>query len=239
MKIVVNSFSDRGPARALNQDCVVTREPLFTVIDGLGGHQAGEIAANTVGELLSEWQDFPQSEAEVVRWLQDRLRQVNADLIAKGRANPQYTNMGATLAGALVLEGACAVFHVGDARAYLYDGNESRLQRLTVDDKEIMARIGAGELTEEEAKQQPEWSRMTQAMGATAHIEPHIRTVRIASGDLLLLCTDGISNFVSDAAMQDIFTRCKLPSMMLQSLKQAALEAETDDNLSAILIKVL
>ena len=239
MKTMVNSFSEKGPVRPLNQDCVLTREPLFAVIDGLGGHRAGEIASNTLGELLSKWTDFPQSESEAVPWLEERLKQTNAELIAKARANRQYTNMGATLAGVLLVEEACAVFHVGDARAYRFRGREGRLERLTVDDKEIMTRIGAGELSEEEAKQQPEWSRMTQAMGATARIEPHIRMVEVAHGDLLLLCTDGISTFVPDATMQTLFAQYRLPSMILQSLRQAALDADTDDNLSAILIKVL
>lgn len=239
MKTIYNSFSEKGPARTLNQDCVVTREPLFAVIDGLGGHQAGEIAANTLGEFLGEWDGFPQTGAEAVPWLTEHLKDANAELIAKGRANPQYANMGATLAGVLLLETSCVVFHVGDARAYRYRESECRLERLTVDDKEIMARISSGELSEEEAKQQPEWSRMTQAMGATARIEPRVRAVELVPGDLLLLCTDGISTFVPDASIQEILTRYRLPSMILESLKQAALDAGTDDNLSAILIKVL
>ena len=239
MKIMHNSFSEKGPAPLLNQDCVVTREPVFAVIDGLGGHQAGEIAANTLGEFLGGWEDFPRTETEAIPWLTEHLKRMNTELIAKARASQQYRNMGATLAGVLLLEESCVVFHVGDARAYRYRGSERRLERLTVDDKQIMARICAGELSEEEAKQQPEWSRMTQAMGATARIEPHVRILEVARDDLLLLCTDGISTFVPDATMQGILARYRLPSMTLQSLKQAALDAETDDNLSAILIKVL
>lgn len=194
------SITDRGLTRTMNQDCYRNyfhhRFSLLLVADGMGGHQAGEVASrmavDVACEYIMEHRDRPDTE----RLLREAVEEANRQIYAKSQSDPKLYRMGTTLVVVLVENAHALIAHVGDSRAYLL--REGELRQLTRDHSVVWDLVESGVLTEEEASVHPERNTLTRAVGTDADVAVDINSLALETEDCLLLCTDGLTKMVPD-----------------------------------------
>jgi protein phosphatase len=223
--------SDTGRVRSGNEDALLLAPPLFAVADGLGGHQAGEVASRiAVDTLLAEAPRKADSKA-----LGRAARAANRAVIDAAAQGRGRAGMGTTLT-AVMLDGLrIAVAHVGDSRAYLMR-RDGRLERITEDHSMVADLVRQGSLTEEESRVHPNRSVITRALGSDPNMVPDTFDVMAEPGDRLLLCTDGLSSLVSDDELADILSRHQEPTEAVNALIAAAQLAGGYDNITAVVV---
>jgi protein phosphatase len=243
MAIVSAYKTDTGQRRRRNEDFVWVNESarLFIVADGMGGHEAGdvasELAANTVAEwVTSELKDKtePILPAIVTRILIDAVEEANKTVFHAAKEAGQKRHMGTTIVVALVRSSVAYISHVGDARAYLARG--ATLMQLTKDDS-WKAQFGPKEMNISQGKFD---HILTKAIGQDSELDPSSTEVKMAPGDWLLLCSDGLWNMIED---DEILTRLQEadddPDRAVDTLVAAANAAGGKDNISVAAIKIL
>ncbi len=198
MRIVESATATHaGRVRRKNEDAYFAEAPLFAVADGMGGALAGELASRisvqTLGELVAEGTDEERLAATI--------RLANRRVAERATEDPRASGMGSTVTAALVGPTGVAFAHVGDSRAYLWRGGV--LTRLSDDHSLVAEWVRAGALAPEEAARHPQRSVITRALGADWQIDVDTWTTPARSGDVILLCTDGLSGFVDDAAIAE------------------------------------
>ena len=225
-------LSDVGLVRPGNEDAWVARPPLFAVADGLGGHQAGEIASRIAMDTLEE--QAPRG-ADVAA-LEAAVRAANSAVIEAARDGKGRTGMGTTLT-AVVVDGLRLAFaHVGDSRAYLL--HEGALKRVTEDHSMVADMIRQGTLTEEESRYHPNRSVITRALGTDPGVVPDAFDIRAEPGDRLLLSTDGLHGQVSDVEIADILRSSQTPAEAARALVDAANGAGGGDNVTVVVVDI-
>ena len=238
----VGAKADRGLVREENQDRISRlHSPLgdvFIVADGMGGHEGGATAAQMVidglGEELGGLDPGTSPEAA----LQEAATRTNARIygLAQG-TDPRLTKMGATCVLALISGHRVWIAHAGDSRAYLWRGG--RLTRLTRDHTRVQAMIDRQILSEDEARDHPDSSVITRAFGQKPEVELEIAPPRdLCDGDRLLLCSDGLSGYVGDAALAEVLATGGEAQAAADALIALALRAGGEDNVSVQLIAV-
>jgi protein phosphatase len=192
-----------GEVRSVNEDRYLTREAeeadavLLAVSDGMGGEAAGDLAAETIVEYF---EDVPVAELADSAVFANHVEEVNELIHKLVRDNPDLAGMGATFTAACVAGGVATWVHVGDSRFYrLRDGE---LDRVTRDQRFIQEFIDHGELTEEQAREHPLRSMLDQSVGSPV-VEPATGTLDLDPGDVLLLCSDGLHDMVSEDAVAE------------------------------------
>lgn len=226
------SRTDVGYVRDHNEDSLIIIPPLFAVADGMGGHEAGEVASeitvNTLAELAPDHIDAEGLTAAV--------EAANYNVMKAPRQGVGRDGMGTTLTAAMLEGERLLIAQVGDSRAYLlHNGN---LQQITRDHSLMADLIEAGQITPEEARVHPNRSVITRAIGSDIHMRPDIYELNVSAGDRLLLCSDGLSTMVSDHAIQAIMRRQEDPQMCADELVNAALENGGVDNVTVIVVDV-
>ena len=184
-------MTDTGRQRRDNEDSMYVRAPVFVVADGMGGAQAGEVASRLAVEAFE--QGLPDSGSPEER-LADRVREANRRIHELSHADHERHGMGTTLTAAYLDDSHLAIAHVGDSRAYLFRDGE--LQRLTQDHSLVGELVRKGKLTEEQAEEHPQRSIITRALGPEASVEVDTWTYPVKDGDILLLCSDGLTSMV-------------------------------------------
>lgn len=193
-------MTDTGRQRRENEDSMYVRAPVFVVADGMGGAQAGEVASQMAVEAFK--QDLPDSGTPEER-LASRVREANRQIHDLAQADRERHGMGTTLTAAYLGEDSrLAIAHVGDSRAYLF--RDGKLQRLTQDHSLVGELMRKGKLTEEEAEEHPQRSIITRALGADSTVEVDTWTYPVRDGDILLLCSDGLTSMVTEKEITDI-----------------------------------
>jgi len=212
---------------------------LFAVADGVGGHQAGEIASRMACEGLAPYYADARARDAATRQivLQEVFAAINRAVFPKSVSANEFFMMGTTLT-VLVLSdensGTAHIAHIGDSRVYRLRGDELAL--LTRDHTEVQELVDRGELTLEQAKTYERSQWLTEAIGAEPELENLYERLEPAQpGDRYLLCTDGLSNHVSDEQMKHIL-RATTPAQACEELLQQALKAGSTDNLTALVI---
>src|SRR2546421_894961 len=187
--------TDVGLVRAHNEDRFLADERLFAVADGVGGHKAGEVASQTAVETLQREFTEPTTDGLV-----DAVKKANRTVWNLAESNRDQRGMGTTLTAiALVDDGGedrLAVVNVGDSRAYLLQQGE--LEQLTEDHSLVEQLVREGQLTPEEAQVHPQRSIITRALGLDPDVEVDSWELTPYKGDRILLCSDGLTNEVSD-----------------------------------------
>ena len=215
MQIKAYAQSDVGRVRLSNEDAwgVFPDLQFFVVADGMGGHLAGEIASHMAVDTMH---DFIQSSAQSseVTWPADVDRNLplpvkrlvsagklaNDKIYQSSRSNPKLNGMGTTMVSVLMDQDTAYVAHVGDSRAYLM--RNGKIQLLTEDHSLINDYISQGLLKIEEAGQHPLKHVITRALGSSGKVEVDVKTVPLSHGDAFLLCSDGLSNLLTDEEMR-------------------------------------
>ena len=233
---VVDSFckTHTGRQRRANEDSVYARAPLFVVADGMGGAQAGEVASKMSVETLAR--GLPDGDGPVQDRLADRVQEANASIFELQQRNAELSGMGTTTTAAYLGEDEAAIAHVGDSRAYLV--RDGALEQLTDDHSLVEEFRRQGKLTEEEARDHPQKSIITRALGPEPFVEVDRMTKRLRDGDVLLLCSDGLTSMIDEAAVQRLVTGAGSLREAGEALVDAANEAGGRDNITVVLIRV-
>ncbi len=225
--------SDTGRQRRANEDSFFVRAPLFVVADGMGGAQAGEVASRLAAETLAR--GLPDDGTAEQR-LEARVREANSRIHEVSQGDRALNGMGTTITAAYLDGDELALAHVGDSRAYLLRDGE--LTRLTRDHTLVEELVRRGELTEEEAAEHPQRSIITRALGPEPDIDVDLRSHRVQAGDVLLLCSDGLTGMISEAEIERILEDAGSLGDAGRALVAAANEAGGRDNITVVLFRV-
>jgi protein phosphatase len=229
-------LSDTGRKRRQNEDAYVCEPPLFAIADGMGGAQAGEVASGLAAAAFEEGAAAIHGEDGVATL----VRAANARIFERAVHDPTVAGMGTTATVAVVDEsaGTMTLAHVGDSRAYRYRGGA--LEQLTTDHSLVGELVRSGRLTEDEAAVHPHRSVITRALGTDADVEVDTLTVEIVPGDLVLLCSDGLSAMVRDEEIARVLEATgAAPREAGEALIAAANAAGGEDNVTVVLFELL
>jgi serine/threonine protein phosphatase PrpC len=230
----------RDPSKQTNEDALAIAEMPFGVVavvcDGMGGHEAGEVASRTAVQRIIE--TLTRGQQALDRLLSTALEQAHAEVYALGGDAPIDVRPGST-AVILALSGSEALLaHVGDSRAYRLRARSA--ERLTRDHSVVEALLRAGAISEEAARQHPDANRITRALGIAAEIEPEVQPpLRLELGDAFLLCSDGLSDLVEDAELAELVTDAATPEAACQALVALANQRGGHDNISVAILRIL
>jgi protein phosphatase len=230
------ALSDTGRKRRQNEDAYVCEPPLFAIADGMGGAQAGEVASRLAAAAFEEGASAIQGEEGVATV----VRAANARIFERAVHDPAVAGMGTTATVAVVDESAATVTiaHVGDSRAYLF--RLGALEQLTTDHSLVGELVRSGRLTEDEAAVHPHRSVITRALGTDADVEVDTLTLDVVPGDLVLLCSDGLSAMVRDDEIVRVLeTTGGAPREAAAALVAAANAAGGEDNVTVVLFELV
>ncbi len=227
--------SDRGLIRSSNQDSVYAGNTLLVVADGMGGHAAGDMASRLVVSAFLPL-DHREPGGDLLRALARATRDGNAAIANVVHDNPELDGMGTTVTALLFDGGRLGLAHVGDSRAYLYQGGV--LHQLTHDDTFVQSLIDDGRITQEEAAHHPQRSLLLRALNGT-DVDPSLTIREVAVGDRYLICSDGLPGVVSAEAIADALASNPDPEASADALIQLALVGGGPDNITVIVADVV
>jgi len=244
-KVSVGCKTDLGRVRENNEDkyeffipeddaTIAARGLVFIVCDGMGGHEAGQIASElTTKTFIDVYLNHPSDSAEEAA--RCAVLAANRFVLDVARAVPSRRGMGTTLSAIMVIQDKALLAHVGDSRIYrLRDGD---IKMLTSDHTWVEESIRMGTLTKEEAEQHPYRHVLTRAIGTEHDVNPDIFWDTVEVDDIYLLCSDGINNHVSDEALRDIMATSP-PSGCAWKVVGQALTGGGSDNATVIVFRV-
>lgn len=236
--------SDVGRVRRGNEDAFLVDPPrgIFLVADGMGGHAAGEVASaiarDVVGTALARHVDSGVDGEELERVLDESIRAAHQAITAHAAQHPASRGMGTTLTSCVVRpDGAFRIGHVGDSRAYRL--GERGLEQVTRDHTWVQLEVDAGRLSASAARTHHLSHIITRALGADSADDPDILAGTLAPGDLLLLCTDGLTGKVDDGELERILAAAAPLPERVDALIRAANARGGEDNITAVLVEIL
>lgn len=234
---------DIGKLRASNQDDYrVSVLPggavLAVVCDGMGGANAGNVASNKAVNVITDYalSSF-RSDMDTVaisRMLVSAIRSANIEIYDMALNNVELSGMGTTVVVAVVMPEYCVLAHVGDSRAYIVNDG---IEQLTRDHSVVQSLIESGKLTPEEARVHPRKNVITRALGTEEDVLPDCCECTLKSGDSILLCTDGLTNFAESSEILDIFHNNDI-SRVVDVLVARANHNGGGDNITAVTVTV-
>lgn len=227
------SRTEVGNVREHNEDSFLARSPLFVVADGMGGHEAGEVASEIAINTMAE--HMPQ--APDAKALAQAVRLANEAVLRGAEDGTGRPGMGTTMTAAAIFGDEVVIAQVGDSRAYLV--HDGALQRITRDHSLVADLVEQGRITEEEARYHPQRSVITRALGSDPNMEPDTYRLRVESGDRLMLCSDGLSSMIEDAAIEAIMLDNPDPQEACDALVDEALAAGGLDNVTVVVVDPL
>ena len=234
------SMTDIGRKRKLNQDTVYTCEHplgnlnnLFIVCDGMGGHKAGDYAsAYTVKAIEREVEVC--DDKSPIKILREAITVANTEIYEKANSEPDFAGMGTTCVAATISDDTLYVANVGDSRLYLIDRS---ITQVTKDHSLVAELVRKGSLDESQAKSHPDRNIITRAIGAAPSIEIDFFEVELNPGDVILMCTDGLTNMVDDdEILRLIRTSVDVPDMAENLIKMANHNGGKD-NIGVVIIE--
>lgn len=238
--------TDRGIVRPKNEDSfwVDGARGVFIVADGMGGHEAGEVASSIAAKTVRDWSGFAWIvaasrvlPASRTVWTVAAYHAANAEIYAKSRQNPDKRGMGTTAVAAAVYGRSADIINVGDSRGYLY--RNGTLTQISKDQSLLQAYIDKGVLkTPEEIRDFPYKNIITQAMGTQAQIAPDVFSIGVRGGDAILLCSDGVTNELTDAELAHIIAQSGNDAQKAaQDMITASKARGARDNVTAVVVR--
>lgn len=237
-------ITDKGAVRTQNQDAWYLDLPsaelaVGLVCDGMGGAKAGNIASMVAVEtFVDALQGLPEGapeEPEAV--LQQAAERANTAVYHRAATDPDCRGMGTTMVAALVVEQTAYLLNIGDSRAYHI--NEDGITRLTRDHSVVEDMVARGDITPEEARTHPRKNLITRALGSEERIRADLYEKELQPGDFLLLCSDGLSNIVTDQELLYEAIHGGEPSDCCQRLLHITLSRGAPDNVTAVLFQIV
>ena len=235
-------LSDIGKVRESNQDCFAVSvdgaEPVWAVVcDGMGGANGGYYASSTAVGAFSHGMDISfegLKPKQIENVMCEAVYSANQSIYKTACEQVDLSGMGTTLVAVVVLGDSAHIVHVGDSRAYQI--GDGKITRLTTDHSVVQQLVELGQITEEEARVHPEKNMITRAVGVKQEVTADASSIKLRKNDAILLCSDGLSNLVSEEEMVDIVatTPHEEAAELLISL---ALSRGGPDNITAVIIK--
>jgi PPM family protein phosphatase len=231
-------LTDAGKVRQNNEDALLVGEgqdeTLFVVADGIGGFEAGEVASSLAVDVLK---DLPPGES-----FKAAIGEANRRIVAAGRGDEKLSGMGTTVVairfGGTQVEPVAEVAHVGDSRAYLMRGGD--MKPITEDHSLVAELVRSGDLTRDQAAEHPQKNLITRALGADEEVDVDTAVLSVEAGDRILLCSDGLSDMVSEAGISEILAQSPDdPERAARGLLSAALDAGGNDNITVVVVDVM
>ncbi len=236
--------SDVGLVRDNNEDAwkVELQNNVFILADGMGGHSAGEIAAHTAVEhytdLVKEKLSI-ETKADLMqaaKIMRELIREVNHAVHRMGRSDSDLRGMGTTLVVSYFHQEGMIYGHVGDSRLYLM--RRKKLRQLTEDHSLVQELIELGELSEKRARDYSHRNIITKAIGTEPYVDPSVHQVEVKSGDLILMCSDGLTDLLTDEEIEAIVASSQTIEKKAETLIQEAKRRGGHDNITVILMKI-
>lgn len=230
--------SNNGRVRQVNEDVYAVSKDTGLVIlaDGMGGRNSGQLAASiTVETILEEFQTVPPEHISHSR-LVKTVKEANRRVHSKSMEHKRHEGMGTTLIIAVLVSDKAIFCHVGDSRGYIY--HSGSLQQVTVDHSAVQELVDSGKLNLEEAFRAPNRNIITRSIGTEKNVVPDITERSLTTGDILLLCSDGLSDLLTHENIANIVeTHQQDLSTATDRLITAANDAGGTDNVTVILIQ--
>jgi serine/threonine protein phosphatase PrpC len=251
LRISADAQSDVGRKRKGNEDalCLNDEQRLYVVADGMGGHAAGEVASRVAVDAIAEFVELTGGNQEIT-WpfglddtisyegnrLKTAVRHANTRVIEATRESAEYEGMATTVAAVLVDGDIANLAHVGDSRIYLWNGES--IEQLTRDHSWVNEQIENGAISPEQARSHPLRNVVTRALGGRADLVVDIQSRRMAPGDMLLLCSDGLTTMVPDDGIARILRESEGDvARATTALVSEANERGGEDNITVVLLK--
>lgn len=230
--------SDVGLVRSNNQDSAYAGPHLLAVADGMGGHAGGDVASSVAIAALAPLDEESHGPDDALRELAEALDQARAEIIARSRAQPDLAGMGTTVTAILRAGNALAMVHLGDSRGYLLRDGE--LSQVTVDHTFVQHLVDTGRITAQEAEHHPQRSVIMRVLGDfDVDLAPDLSVREARPGDRWLLCSDGLSGFVSAETLATTLRSIADLDACADRLIQLALRAGGGDNITVVLADVV
>jgi protein phosphatase len=241
-RLAFAGLTNPGRIRAENEDALFadSRLGLFLVSDGMGGEFAGAVAAKIVAEVLprmirqhlQDWRGATTPTASET--LKNILSQLSSEVRRHSEGQPGLHGMGATVVLVFIRGSLALIAHMGDSRLYLY--RKGQLKRLTNDHTILQLLVECGDITEAATLTHRTSSQLTRYVGMVGEPLPEVRIILLKAGDLLLLCSDGLTRMVSDQEIRCLLGKGRSLPATVKCLMTAALDAGGRDNITALLI---
>lgn len=234
--------TDIGKAREINQDyySIPNSEEnlqIYILADGMGGYNGGEIASKLATESAKKYIENNLNQIEhtrdsILELIKNAIEYANMVVFEKSKEVPELEGMGTTLDICFIYNNKIYIGHVGDSRIYRIRGEIIR--KLTKDHSYVQQLVEDGKITREEANHHPKKNMLIKALGCTAYVEPDIRARNYESGDILVMCSDGLTNMVEEKEIYQVVKQN--PETAPQRLVEMANQAGGYDNITVITI---
>lgn len=235
--------SDIGKNRQLNEDSYYISKPedevqVFIVADGMGGYNGGEIASSLAvnsarNYILSNFEKAKEDRISLLNLVKSSAQYANMVVYDKAKKSEDLKSMGTTLEVCLIYENKAFISHIGDSRIYRI--RKEFMRKLTKDHSYVQQLVDEGRITKEESMNHPKKNMLVKALGCTEYIEPDSMIKGFIKGDILLMCTDGLTNMVPEEEILKILK--EEYSNPADKLVKRANELGGLDNITAIIIK--
>lgn len=234
------SMTDIGVSREMNQDYLFTSDTavgnlpnLYIVADGMGGHKAGEYASRyTTDRVVAS--ALRSKDTEPVTILKEAIEKANELLLVESREDRSKQGMGTTIVCATIVGNKMFVANVGDSRLYVVS---DKIRQITRDHSLVEEMVRMGEMNRDEAVHHPDKNIITRAVGVTEQIEIDFFEVDLGQDDVILLCSDGLTNMVEDSAIFQILKEKKSIEEQVETLIHMANKNGGRDNITAVVVK--
>lgn len=233
--------TDVGLRRKDNQDSVGVYQNtngamIAIVADGMGGHQGGDVASEMVVSHLGSAFETNQSQTidELIRWLIFELNSENDRILEKAHNHTNLSGMGTTFVAVLLVADTYIVANIGDSRCYRY--RDGVLKQLTEDHSLVNELVKHGDISPEDAKHHPQKNLITRSLGISKDVDADVTIYHSYAGDTLLLCSDGLTNMVSDAKIQEVLGSNQPLQGKCDDLVRFANDQGGQDNITALLL---
>ncbi|AFK86731.1 MULTISPECIES: Stp1/IreP family PP2C-type Ser/Thr phosphatase [Thermoanaerobacterium] len=242
--MLVYALTDKGNVRENNEDSYFIstdeRIKLFIVADGMGGCNGGEVASRYAIEVItkyffSNYSSCNKNDNSIKKFIEDAVRSANSHVFNKSFSNIDLTGMGTTLTLLLIENKKFFIGHIGDSRAYLIRGD--KLMQITEDHSYVEELVKLGRITHEEARNHPQKNIITRALGIDEEIEVDIFTGDVFENDVFLLCTDGLTNMLTDDLILKEFNSSESIDKACDNLIKMAKQNGGFDNITIVAVK--
>lgn len=241
----ISALTDVGLVRNNNEDSFYKSTdfdlPLFIVADGMGGHNAGEIASKMAIDIIKQYfvenKNSLDNENKLISVINKSIKEANKKIYKLSKDDELYSGMGTTITLAYIFKGKIYIGHVGDSRAYIISNGQ--IFQITEDHSLVQELIKNGSITIEEGKTHPQRNMITRAAGTSEDIEVDITTKAFNNNDKLLICSDGLSNMVNDDEIIHTFNNEPLIKKACEELIKKAKNNGGKDNITVIAIELV
>ncbi|HEO8422522.1 TPA: Stp1/IreP family PP2C-type Ser/Thr phosphatase [Yersinia enterocolitica] len=236
-------MTDKGKVRQHNEDSgAIIRnssgQRLAIVADGMGGHRAGDVASSLTVEKLTElWAMVEEIKTadEAENWLKTNILEVNQYVFDYASTHPECEGMGTTIIGVISTENFSTIAHVGDSRCYLY--NEDGFKQITEDHSLVNELVRMGQISKEDAEHHPRKNVVLRALGTDAQLDIDVMTIMFEEGDIIFICSDGLSNKVTDQQIKEVLEKENTLEEKASTLIETANINGGEDNITVVILE--